>query len=584
MITIQEINAKLSDKKYAPDYYDDWAHVRETMFVHTRGKKPGKILTERRPNEDPEIKRYREMIYEPITKGSIQRAIDKLYRIFQNANFSIQVSDELNAYLSTVKFNENFFYSYIQKFVVPRMIEDPNGWLVWIPVGEGLTNPSVKVDVEPLIVGTDQIKYLDRYSITWIDYKEKSRIKKSNKMVDEGLVYYTLTIDGFYRHEQFGDDRKIQFSVTPIYMHNIGKIPGCVLGGDLTPEKYFDSYFSAFVPIANEAIRQYSDWQGVMTTSAFPYREEVGETCDAKGCRDGIIYDADNEEHDTCRRCNGTGRIVSRSPFGVFIREKGNAAFSGETGSDPLVRFISPPVDIIQYSGDAWQVLLKKAEDALHLNMIEEAQSGVAKIIDREDSFAQLTKISNNIFDEIIYKSLVYVEAYRNVTNPQSPNIIKPISFSMKTEWDLMQEIINLTDRNAPVSFLIETTKDLARKRFSGNKAVSRLVEVLVSYDPIYTISAKDKISMLQAGIIEKEDMIKSLHAYKALSSIVAANGTIVLEQPLPDIFAMIDAYLAPMLAESESSDNSEDTEEDIDENGVDTSDNPPIPMSNSAL
>jgi hypothetical protein len=378
-------------------------------------------------------------------------------------------------------------------------------------------------------------------------------------MVDEGLVYYTMTTDTFYKHVQYGDDRKLQFEIIPIYVHNIGKVPGCVLGGDLTPEKYFESYFSAFVPFANEAIRQYSDWQGVMTTSAFPYREEVGETCDAKGCRDGIIYDSENEEHDLCRRCNGTGKIVSRSPFGVFIRERGNAAFSGESSSEPLIRFVTPPVDIIQYSGDAWQTLLKKAEDALHLNVIDEAQSGVAKIIDREDSFAQLTKISNNIFDEIIYKSLVYVEAYRNVTNPQAPNIIKPISFSMKTEWDLMQEIINLTDRNAPVSFLIETTKDLARKRFSGNKAVSRLVEVLVSYDPIYTISAKDKISMMQSGIIEKEDVLKSLHAYKALTTIVAQNGTTILEEPLSDIFAMIDAFLAPMIAEETSDDSSED-------------------------
>jgi hypothetical protein len=574
MINIEDINIILTDKKYRPDYYNEWYDVRETMFVHTRGKKPGKILTERRPNEDPEIKKYREMIYEPITKGSIQKAIDKLYRIFQNANFSIQVSDELNAYLSTVKFNENFFYSYIQKFVVPRMIEDPNGWIVWIPTGEGLTNPSVKVDVEPLIISTEQIKYLDKNNITWLDEKEKSRIKKSNKLVNEGLVYYTLTDVGFYKHVQYGDDRKIQFEVIPVYMHNIGKVPGCVLGGDLTPEKYFESYFSAFVPFANEAIRQYSDWQGVMTTSAFPYREEVGETCDAKGCRDGIIYDSENEEHDMCRRCNGTGRIVSRSPFGVFIREKGNAAFSGESSSEPLIRFITPPVDIIQYSGDAWQTLLKKAEDALHLNLIDEAQSGVAKIIDREDSFAQLTKISNNIFDEIIYKSLVYVEAYRNVTNPQAPNIIKPISFSMKTEWDLMQEIINLTDRNAPVSFLIETTKDLARKRFSGNKAVSRLVEVLVSYDPIYTISAKDKISMMQSGIIEKEDVLKSLHAYKALTTIVAQNGTAVLEEPISDIFAMIDAYLAPMLAEETSDDSADDMSSDEEEESLQPNNN----------
>jgi hypothetical protein len=122
-----------------------------------------------------------------------------------------------------------------------------------------------------------------------------------------------------------------------------------------------------------------------------------------------------------------------------------------------------------------------------------------------------------------------------------------------------MQEIVTLTDRNAPVSFLIETTKDLARKRFSGNKAVSRLVEVLVSYDPIYTISAKDKISMMQSGIIEKEDVLKSLHAYKALTTIVAQNGTTILEEPLSDIFAMIDAFLEPMISEETGDDSQDD-------------------------
>jgi hypothetical protein len=553
MITIEELNIKLQDEKYRPDYYADWNRIRETMFVHTRGKKPGVILTERRPNEDPEIKKYREMIYEPITKGSIQKAIDKLYRIFQNANFSIQVSDELDAYLSVKKFDENFFYGFIQKYVVPRMIEDPNGWLVWIPYGEGLINPSVKVDVEPLIISTDQIKYLDKHALTWLDVKNKSVIKKANKDVEEGKIYYTLTTEGFYRHVQYGDARKTQFRLELIYIHNIGSIPGCVMGGDLTAEKYFESYFSAFVPFANEAIRQYSDWQGVMTTSAFPYREEVGETCDAKGCRDGIIYNNDTEEHDVCKKCNGTGRIVSRSPFGVFIREKGNAAFNTDNNNEPLIRFISPPVDIIQYSGQAWEKLLEKAEDALHLTLIDEAQSGIAKAIDREDSFAQLTKISNNIFDEIIFRSLVYIEKYRNVVNPKDPIIIKPISFSMKTENDLIQEITQLTDRNAPVAFLIETTKDLARKRFSGNKAVARMVEVLVSYDPIYNLATKDKATMLASGVIKKEDIIRSLYAYKVMISIVAQNGTQFLESPLDIIFAALDQAMLPIIENYEN-------------------------------
>jgi hypothetical protein len=549
-MTIEQIPQILGDDKFHPKKSEHWNKVRETMFVHTRGKNPEHILTQRRPNEDPDVQKYRLSIYEPITKGSMNRAIDKLFRIFQNANFSIQVSDELNTYLSEHKFDGQFFYSYIQKFVVRRMIEDPNGFLVWIPVGPGLTDPTVKVDVEPLLIMSDQIKYLDHTTITWIAEDERSMIRENGKTVEHGRVYYTLTDTGFFRHSQFGNSIDKKFDTVIIYQHDMGVCPAIILGGDLTDDHFFDSYFSAFVPFANEAIRQYSDWTAVMTTSAFPYREETAETCDAKGCRDGVVYNSDRDEHDTCSKCKGTGRVISRSPFGVFLREKGNAALGTDSGSnEPMVRFISPAVDIIKYSGEAWETLLKKAEESLHLNTIDEAQSGTAKQIDREDSFSQLTKISNNLFDEIIFKSLVFIEKYRNVTNPMDPVIVKPISFSMKTENDLIDELNKLTDKNAPIAFLVESTKDLARKRFSGNKSVSRMVEILVSFDPIYHLNTKDKQMLLASGTIRKEDLLKSLFAYKTLTAMVADNGTEFLEQPLSVIFAELDRQMAPIIA-----------------------------------
>jgi hypothetical protein len=546
MIEIENVPKILADGKFRPKNYEHWNKVRETMFVHTRGKHPNHILTARRPNEDPDVQKYRLSIYEPITKGSMNRAIDKLFRIFQNANFSIKVSDELDSYLTGQKFDNQFFYSYIQKFVVRRMIEDPNGWLVWIPSGEGLTNPAVKVDAVPVLIMSDQIKILEQNNLTWIDLDEKSEIIVNGIRVKSGEVYYTLTDTGFYRHDQFGNAIDKKFNSTLIYTHDIGQIPGCILGGDLTDEHFFDSYFSAFVPFANEAIRQYSDWTAVMTTSAFPYREEIAETCDAKGCRDGVIWNEETDEHDNCSKCKGTGRVISRSPFGVFLREKSNPAFGvdGEAGG-PMIRFVSPPVDIIQYSGQAWETLLKKAEESLHLNVIDESQSGVAKMIDREDSFSQLTKISNNIFDEIIFKSLIFIEKYRNVTNPMDPIIVKPISFSMKTESDLIDELNKLSDKNAPVAFLVESTKDLARKRFSGNKSVSRMVEILVSFDPIFHLNTKDKQMLLASGTIKKDDLLKSLFAYKTLISLTAENGTEFLEKPMNEIFAELDSRLA---------------------------------------
>ena len=547
MIDIQYLNSNLGSIK-PNKYYDEWVNVRDTMFVHTRGKNPGDILTRRRPNEDPELMDYRLSIYEPITKGSINRAIDKLYRIFGAANFSIQVSEELSAYLNEKKFDGQYFYAFIQKYVMRRMIEDPNGFLVWIPYGAGLTDPTQKVEVYPLIVGSDQIRYLDESTLSWVDYSENTMVSEGGKMVEKGEVIYTLDKEGFYRHDQYGNGRDKKFTLTVVYRHDLQFLPAIVLGGDLTDEGYYDSYFSAFVPFANEAIRQYSDWTAVMTTSGFPYREEVADTCSAPGCRDGVCYNPDIDEHYACKVCKGTGRIISRSPYGVFLKEKGGNVLDSNYGNDAMIRFVAPPVDIIEYSGKAWETLLKKAEEALHLDKIDEAQSGVAKNIDREDSFMVLTKISNNLFDEIIYKSLLIIEKFRNVANPSDPVIIKPISFSMKTEYDLINEINMLHDRNAPVAFLVEATKDLAKKRFSGNKSISRMVEVLVAYDPIYHLDTKDKHMLMLSGTIKKDDLIKSLFAYKTLAKLTAEYGTQYLEKSLGEIFDDLDKEIAPII------------------------------------
>ena len=550
MIDIKELNAEIGKLK-KPENYDKWIRVMETMFVHTRGTNPGRILTDRRPNEDPDVQKYRLAIYEPITKGSMNRAIDKLYRMFIGANFSIQVSEELSQYLKDKKFENQFFYSYIQKYAVRRMIEDPNGFLVWLPEGEGMVNPNMPVDVEAELVFSHQVQYMDESTLSWLDMDEHSEVMENGKKVYNGDVYYTLTKDAFYKHVQYGNRGDKKFALQLIYQHNMGEIPAIILGGDLTHEDYFDSYFSPFVPFANEAIRQYSDWQGVMTTSAFPYREEIAENCDAPGCRGGAVWNEEESEHYPCKVCKGTGRIITRSPYGVFMRERTSNALDGNALSDaPMIRFTSPAVDIIQYSGDAWQLLLKKAEDSLYLNYIEEQQSGVAKLVDREDGYMSLTKISNNVFDELIYKSLIYIERYRNVSNPVPPIIIKPVSFSMRTEEALIQEINQLSDKNAPVAFLVETTKDLAKKRFSGNKSISRIVEILVSYDPIYHVTTKDKQMLLAAGTIKKDDIVKSLFAYKTLMGLVSQNGNEYLEKPLVEIFADLDAAMSPLIAQ----------------------------------
>ena len=136
------------------------------------------------------------------------------------------------------------------------------------------------------------------------------------------------------------------------------------------------------------------------------------------------------------------------------------------------------------------------------------------------------------------------MEQYRELNNPVEPVIVKPISFRTRTEEDLIHEINSLSDKNAPVAFQVEAAKDLAKKRFSGNKSISRMVEILVAFDPIYHVNTANKAILLASGTIKKQDIVKSLFAYKTLTEIVSVEGTEFLENPLTTIFERMEQEL----------------------------------------
>ena len=533
-----------------------WKEVREEMFVHTRGTLPKKLIHDQRPNEDPEVYKHRLKIYQPITKGSMNRAIDMLYRIFQSANYSIKVSENTNAYLSEKTFKtmhkgDLYFYSYIQSVVVRRMLEDPNALLIWLPVGEGVTDAREKVDVRPVVVPSALIHTWNEGVITFLDEFSSSEVVVNGQRSESGAVYWSIDDEFFYRHIQVGNKAENKYRVEEYYRHGFGKIPFIILGGNLTSEEYFESYYSPFLPFGNEAIRQYSDWQGVMTTSAFPYREELQSECSARGCQGGQIKSPEDEgEFVDCGVCNGTGFVMTRSPYGAFIRAKGNNALDAGGDPGPVVRFVSPAVDILQFSTDAWKTLVRMAEESLHLRTIDEAQSGTAKRIDREEQESLLVKISNNLFDEIIYKSILFIEMYRERSAAIEPVIVKPISFAIRNETDLIKELGDMKDKNLPLAFMAEATNDLARKRFAGNVTVGRIVEILSSYDTLFNTANKDKSTLYAQGLIKKEIVIKSLFAYKVLQELVSERGTEYLETELNTIFTDLDNKLAPIIAE----------------------------------
>lgn len=490
----------------------EWIAISDEMKVHTRGNIPEKLLNDRRPNEDDEILDYRLKIHQPITKGAINRSINKLFRIFMNSNFSLKINDDLEKYLNEKIFNNRNYLEFFYGNVIKRMIEDPNGWLVWIPEGEGLEVVTEKVDVLPELIDSSKIWFFNDEVFTWYEKKEERALPER---------FWSLTKEGYYLHERKGD----RYLLYVLYKHKIEEVPALILGGILREDGVFESFFNGFLPFGNEAIRQYSDAQAVNVTSAFPYRTEEFTECDYPKCQGKGWWELPCKGDDCtpklvqCKACGGTGYKSHASPYGVRIRKEPGPG--EEINTRAMIEFTSPARDILDFCNELPMKLLIEARKAIFDDMILEPQSGVAKIIDREDSYAFFSAISDNLYDHLFLNSLIFINAYRNINTKEEPEIIKPTSFFIKTEQDLVEELGVLLEKKAPLPFILETVKDLAKKRFSSNKTASKSIDFLMVYDPLFALGPEEKNMLIATNVIDDQTRRKNINSYQILNMLL---------------------------------------------------------------
>lgn len=534
---------------------EKWNKVFEQMAVHTRKKKPTELLLSIRPNEDKNIHEYRLCNYRPITYGSMNRALDSTSRILNKINYTINASDETKAYLNSKKFGGfgfNYdFYTYLSKIVFKRDIEDPNGFLIWIPTGQGLEDSSTKVEPKPLLYYSNQLVDANEDVIAFLS--DETSITKE---VDKGVIYYLFTKNEFYKLIQISN-KTGDFELRLIYKHNFGEIPVIILGGDMNADGYFESYFAPYVAFGDQAISQFSDWQAIMVTSGFPYREEFYQECEVKHVDTSYLNNDNEQKYEAKTEL----REMSKSPYGTIKRVipnslQGDSTYLGErvlAADIPSIRFISPDVQVARYSGESWESLLEKAEDALHLNLANGTnQSGVAKEKDLEQERAMIEKIGGNFYDHIMLNSIKYIESYLTGLEPSKTNvsIVRGSSFNIKTETELVNEIATLKEKNVPSFFLSESSIELAKKRFSGNEISKKIFELISVLDPLFIYDTQQKKEMVLSGIVTKEAVIKSVYIYSTLLKLAIEMGNEFLNIDLQKANEIVDQEMQKFINE----------------------------------
>ena len=539
-----------------------WVEAYDEMAVHSRKKSPTKLINKRRPYEDESVKKYRIDNYEHVTMTVITRGIERLQTILSQANVNIDIPESLSSYLSEPIFQGGNWDNFVDNFVMRRMIEDPNGLIVWFPKGKGVEIGNEKVNPVPILLLSKNIHHFDENVLTFLS-DEKSEVKDNGSQKFTGKVYYIVTKESYYKYIQVGDKSKNKFELHEYYKHDLEELPVVSLGGiecgsmqregskglknqEIT---YLGSYFSSAVPYLNEAARQFSDHQAIMVTSAHPIREMESVPCIAEGCEGGkirIFGDNDTDiDFKTCKTCSGKGEVIPSSPYGVLFRKRSNLFNEKQMSPTPALRYIAPPVEILKYTGDHWKDMIEAAEKAINLLFIDNAQSGKAKEIDRESLTSMLDKIGKNIYDNIYKKSYNIVHALRENSSSGAIVINLPASFRVRTEEEMVKEISELKTENSSSFIVSQSVIELIMKRYSGNRVLQKIAKFLISYDPLFPYSTSEKIQMQAAGIVSKTDNFRSLNAMRICQEIATEDKTSFLEMSFNELKTKVEEMIS---------------------------------------
>lgn len=562
-----------------------WVKVYQQMIVHSRGSSASKLIEQRRPYEPEEIWKYRKEIIRAITKSIFNRGMDDLQRVFKSTAVTYNINPKLQAYIQENQFSGNRefgfenkinFFNYINRHGIRRMVEDPNGFLVWWPTGPGVTDPGTPVDVMPVMVLSKKIESISDEHICFLA-AEKSPVTIPGEngtqiTVNEGKVYYIVDKEWYYKYYQVGEKDKMTFApVLEYYKHSMGEVPIILLGGLIASEEceqgytdfrgnwkdeieYCNSYFDSFVAYADEALSQFSDEQAINVTNGYPMRVMDQIPCLNAKCKKGLVRESCSTDvsiegfiEKTCKSCKGTGIMVPVSPYGVIFRPKADPNNPAPAGQSAIEN-VTTDGDILRYALDRLDYYMQGAEKALHLLFIDEAQSGKAKDIDRESKVANLDTIGVNIYLNIVKNSLRFIQKLRFLSDdPIQINL--PASFKVKGEKELGDELTTLIEKNAPVFIKNSAAIEYYKKRYSSNEAMVKAVDVVAIYDLIF---GQDADLLLASGRIDDHMAQKSLYAWPCVVQLIQIKGEeAFMKMKYPAIAEELDKMIEPLIIEA---------------------------------
>lgn len=338
----------------------------------------------------------------------------------QPAKVEIVAPEEVKQYA----FTEMNLWDFYRKVVTPKMLLDPNGLLVAMPYGDGLTDTATPVDVKLWYVPFKNIHYLSADEIVFFF----------------GGYYYYISTSEYRRFVLKGN--KVETD-TWYYPHNLDYPVWSALGGIVadfdametsdidyteTGDQFFmyESYISHAFGLATLAVRVFTDVEIMRQVHTHPYIEMESSPCQAcngQGCKGRETDFVDSCE---CPK-DHSGEVKPSLPIGAVLYRQKSPFRDEKESSKPLLSFTAPDTSGIEWQGVYLDKCKNAVKEALNLYRNDQMQSGVAKQLDDNPRQMAIAEIAGNVY-ELMRKSLQWINDLRKISNTD-------IEIKLPEEW-----------------------------------------------------------------------------------------------------------------------------------------------------